>query len=62
MSVRQSGGLAFRLADAGEDISILTEATADAREILTADPDLSEAPLLSERVRGLFRIEDGLIS
>lgn len=61
-SVRQSGGLAFRLADAGEDISILTEATADAREILTADPDLSKAPLLSERVRGMFRLEAGLIS
>ena len=60
--VRQSGGLSFRLADAGEDISVLTEAAADAREILSGDPELTENPLLREHIKGLFSIEAGLIS
>ena len=60
--VRQSGGLSFRLADAGEDMSVLTEAAADARELLWKDPDLSENPLLREHIKGLFSIEAGLIS
>jgi ATP-dependent DNA helicase RecG len=61
-SVRQSGGLSFRLADAGEDISVLTEAAADAREILAVDPELTHNPLLREHIKGLFSIEAGLIS
>lgn len=60
--VRQSGGLSFRLADAGEDISVLTEAAADARELLATDPDLTQNPLLREHIKGLFSIEAGLIS
>ena len=60
--VRQSGGLSFRLADAGEDISVLTEAAADARELLATDPDLATHPLLREHIKGLFSIEAGLIS
>ena len=60
--VRQSGGLSFRLADAGEDISVLTEAAADAREILAVDPELAAHPLLREHIKGLFSIEAGLIS
>jgi len=61
-AVRQSGGLSFRLADAGEDVSILTEATVDAREMLRADPSLSKIPLLAERLSELFSTEQGLIS
>ena len=61
-AVRQSGGLSFRLADAGEDISVLTEAAADAREILATDPELSQNALLREHIKGLFSIEAGLIS
>lgn len=61
-SVRQSGGLSFRLADAGEDISILTEASADAREIAEHDATLSAHPALAERVRTAFTLEPGLIS
>ena len=60
--VRQSGGLSFRLADAGEDISVLTEAAADARELLATDSDLAKNPLLREHIKGLFSIEAGLIS
>ncbi len=61
-TVRQSGGLAFRLADAGEDVSLLTDATADARALLESDPTLEGAPLLRERVREMFTLEEGLIS
>lgn len=61
-SVRQSGGLSFRLADAGEDFSLLTDATADARELLSRDPRLESAPLLASRVQEMFTLERGLIS
>ncbi len=61
-NVRQSGGLAFRLADAGEDSSILTDATLDARELLAQKNGLAAYPLLSERIDSMFQIESGLIS
>ena len=61
-SVRQSGGLVFRLADTSEDLSTLTEATADARELLAQSPSLSDLPALSSRVNAMFTIEAGLIS
>ncbi len=61
-SIRQSGGLSFRLADAGEDVTLLSEATLDARELLESDPTLESAPLLLTRVRASFQIEAGLIS
>ena len=61
-TVRQSGGLTFRLADAGEDSSILTDATSDARELLAADPNLENHPALHARVGAMFEIDTGLIS
>ncbi|MBQ8440346.1 MAG: ATP-dependent DNA helicase RecG [Clostridia bacterium] len=61
-SVRQSGGLTFRLADAGEDISILTDATEDAKALLQTDEKLAQHPLLASRVREMFSIDSGLIS
>ena len=61
-SVRQSGGVAFRLADAGEDSSILTDATADARALLSADPFLSQYPALAAKVNKMFDMDTGLIS
>ncbi len=61
-SVRQSGGLSFRLADAGEDMELLTAASEDAKELLARSPDPVEHPALFARVYSLFRIEEGLIS
>ncbi len=61
-TVRQSGGLTFRLADAGEDVSLLTDASEDARALLATDPTLASHPLLSEQIREMFTMEDGLIS
>ncbi len=61
-AIRQSGGLSFRLADAGEDISILTDATSDARALLRTDPTLADHPLLASAVQAMFEIDASLIS
>ena len=61
-SLRQSGGLSFRLGDAAEDGEILIEAAEDARELLSRDAELEEHPALAERVREAFTLEEGLIS
>ncbi len=61
-NVRQSGGLSFRLADAGEDSAILTDATTDARALLNMSPNLDGYPALSARVTAMFEIDSGLIS
>ena len=61
-AIRQSGGLTFRLANAGEDVSILTDATGDARALLASDPKLEKHPRLAESVRSLFAIDASLIS
>ncbi len=61
-AIRQSGGLSFRLADAGEDVALLTAATEDARAMLESDSDLHSSPLLLSRIRETFHIEEGLIS
>ena len=61
-AVRQSGGLRFRLADAGEDVSTLNDATEDARKLIAEDPDLGTHTGLASRVHEMFSIEAGLIS
>ena len=61
-SVRQSGGLTFRLANAGEDVGLMTDATSDARALLLQDPTLASHPTLSNRIGAMFSIDQGLIS
>lgn len=61
-NVRQSGGLSFRLADAVEDVTLLTEATEDAKALLASGGGLEKAPLLAEKVQAMFSVEAGLIS
>ncbi len=61
-TVRQSGGLTFRLADAGEDLTLMTDASADARALLDTDPSLRAYPLLARRIESMFTLEEGLIS
>ena len=60
--VRQSGGPAFRLADASEDTSLLTDATEDARQLLASDPTLAEHPLLEAYISDMLDVQQGLIS
>ncbi len=61
-TVRQSGALSFRLANSAEDSALMISATEDARTLLASDSDLSNHPLLSNRVTQMFSIESGLIS
>ena len=61
-TVRQSGGLSFRLADAGEDAAIFSEATTDARELLNADPELTAYPMLAAHIGAMFEVDAALIS
>ena len=61
-TVRQSGAMTFRLADAGEDVGLMSEATEDARALIRKDPQLSTAPLLAERIAEMFSMETGYIS
>ncbi|MBQ9784429.1 MAG: ATP-dependent DNA helicase RecG [Clostridia bacterium] len=61
-TVRQSGGLTFRLADAGEDLTLMTDASAAARALLDSDPTLAAHPLLAQKIQAMFTLEEGLIS
>lgn len=61
-SLRQSGGLSFRLGDVAEDSAILGQAAEDARAMLGEDAELLAHPALAERVREVFTLEEGLIS
>lgn len=61
-AVRQSGALTFRLANASEDASLMTEAAQDARTLVESDLGLNEHPLLQARVQHMFTLEQGLIS
>ena len=61
-TLRQSGGLSFRLANAAEDGEILSQAAEDARELLSRDAELAAHPALAERVQEAFTLEEGLIS
>jgi ATP-dependent DNA helicase RecG len=56
-TVRQSGGLRFRLADVSEDTSILGEAYEAARELIERSPDLSENEELRIMISRMFSID-----
>ncbi|MBE6547164.1 MAG: ATP-dependent DNA helicase RecG [Ruminococcaceae bacterium] len=62
VSVRQSGGVRFRLAALCDDTGLMKTAFAEARAMIGTDPDLSGHPLLAERVRGMFALEEGTIN
>ena len=55
--IRQSGGVRFRLADMGEDGSILSDAYAAARELLERDGELSENTEVRSMVEKMFSID-----
>lgn len=60
--LRQSGEVHFRLADAREDAEIMTDAAADAKELIGSDPELRGHPLLRRRTEQFWHIEEGFIS
>ncbi|MBQ9783762.1 MAG: ATP-dependent DNA helicase RecG [Clostridia bacterium] len=61
-SVRQSGGVRFRLAALCDDTGLMKTAFADARELIEGDPALSGYPLLAECVHRMFTLEEGTIN
>ena len=61
-SVRQSGGVRFRLAELCDDMGLLKTAFSEARSLLEADPDLSEHTALREEISKLFSLEAGTIN
>jgi ATP-dependent DNA helicase RecG len=61
-SIRQSGGLQFRLADQCEDGDFMQAAFDDARELLETDAQLTGAPLLRRRMERMFSVDIGLLN
>ena len=61
-SVRQSGGVRFRLAELCDDMGLLKTAFAEARSLIAQDPSLSKYPRLLEEVSKMFSLEAGTIN
>ena len=61
-SVRQSGGVKFRLAELCDDAELLKIAFDEGKALLAASPDLSLYPALAARVKKMFTLEDGTIN
>lgn len=61
-SVRQSGGVRFRLAELCDDAELLRIAFDESKSLLANSPDLSEYPLLSREVSRMFTLEQGTVN
>ncbi|MBR0443292.1 MAG: ATP-dependent DNA helicase RecG [Clostridia bacterium] len=61
-SIRQSGGIRFRLADQCDDADFMQAAFTDARELLEHDPTMESCPLLRERVEQMFTVDTGVLN
>ncbi len=61
-SLRQSGGIHFKIADMCEDAEIMKNAINDANELLKDHEDLHDLPLLRVRVEAAFSADHGEIS
>ena len=61
-SIRQSGGIRFRLADLCDDSELLTQAAESARGLLEEDPQLEDHAELKRTVAELFCVESGTLS
>ena len=61
-SIRQSGGLRFRLADQCEDGDFMQAAFDDAKELLETDAQLFSAPLLRRRMERMFSVDIGFLN
>lgn len=61
-TIRQSGGVKFRLAALCDDTGLLTAAFHHARELISADPELNKHPLLKETVDSMFTLNADTIN
>ena len=61
-TVRQSGGVRFRLAEVCEDAELMRCAFDEARTLLERSPELGEYPLLAAEVNKMFTLEKGTVN
>ena len=61
-SVRQSGGIRFRLAELCDDMGLMRAATSEAKALIGADPTLKSHPLLLAEVSKMFALDAGTIN
>ena len=61
-TVRQSGGVKFRLAELCDDAGLMRAAFEEAKSLLDRSPDLSEFPGLAAEVNKMFTLEKGTIN
>ena len=61
-SIRQSGGIRFRLADQCEDGDFMQAAFDDAKELLEQDTMLDRLPLLRRRMERMFSVDIGVLN
>lgn len=61
-SFRQSGGLKFRIADMCEDSELMKSAFSAAKKLLESSPNLTDHPLLAEKVFSAWNTEKNSIS
>ena len=57
-SIRQSGGVKFKLADLCDDSSLLSTAFSEAKKLLETDPDLSAHEALATQVSEMFTLDE----
>ena len=61
-SVRQSGGVRFKLAELCDDSGLFSAAMNEAKELLSKDSTLFQYPLLRSEVYRMFTLEKGTIN
>jgi ATP-dependent DNA helicase RecG len=61
-SIRQSGGVKFRLATLCDDTGLLGAAFGEARKLIECDPTLAEHPALRRTVERMFTLDGDTIS
>ena len=61
-SIRQSGGVNFRLAGQCDDTELMSKATEAARSLLDVDPALNSHPALRQAAADMFRTDSADIS
>ncbi len=61
-TVRQSGGVRFKLAELCDDMGLMKTAFSEARQLLSRDPELKDYPELKHRVNQMFTIDIGTIN
>ncbi len=62
ISLRQSGGVRFRLAQMCDDTGLMKDAFREAKTLIETDPDLASHPALAHRVNAMFSTDLGTIN